>query len=521
MMEYTFDYMKAADTMMEKGDYVTALHYYFLQRNVDYYSEVDVAIGVAYMEMGLIKEATKYYMYAYVNDNKNTDALEGLVCCYKDIDKDIALYYLHRIVVLDGEDFDFEPEELDMMEEEPYNPSLTLHDRRNKEKLLNEAIDRLSATDIEGGKKLLGKIGKEDFQYCDAQFILATVALDEHRPKKALSHAKNALEVDPKDLGGYMAMAMACESLNKIDEMNEWVAKIDALNVTSEESVSKVALCFINLGVANLALKYYKRKYEFTPFDKNTLVCLASLYSTVDKAKAIKYINKACTIFPENVVLKEIASRIYGGAFIMPRDLMALKKQWHEKIKNIFIHNDEDVCSPENIKIIKWLLCEEDELYLQAAICTYVTGLPEYESIINDLLCDPFASDMVKKQILLRKFIDEKQKKVDFVVGNIYRSIKIRHPRAPENLKSAYYIVLSSLAVEDSYNEAVLDRSLKRLKQAYDRLDDREKLSMGVLAAVLRKMTVGGDEHQYCELYDVDPGEYDDLVQKLDLQGEI
>lgn len=518
-MEITFDYMNAADAMAEKGDYISALHYYFLQRNTDYFGDVDVAIADVYMEMDLINEATKYYMYAYAYDNDNKDALEGLICCFKEFDEEAALYYLHKIALLDEDEFNFDPSDFDLLSRDYEKPTLTVHNRKDKEDVMNEALSKLQSSDIDGAKELLHQIDKGDLQYCDARLALASVALDESDPSKALDLANEALEIDAKHLGSHMIKIMAYELMGDTDKMEEWIGKLEKLDLKSEEDITKTAMYFINFR-PDIAIKYLMQKLEFAPYDKMTLICLASAYLKSDKGKAVKYINEACSVFPGDVELKEIAARIYGGKFDMPKDYLELKNEWHSKIKGIFLNKDEDILSPENMRNVKWLLQGDNDLYLQAAVCTYITGMSEYDGIINECLLNPFISDIVKKHILLRRFCDEKQKKVKFVVSNIYRSIRIKHPDVPDNLKNAYYIVLSSLAIEEYNFEIALNRSLKRLRQTYDDLEDREKLSMGGLAVLLRKMTVGGNEEEYCKIYDTDMEEYRAVARKLGFGGD-
>lgn len=514
-MGITFDYMSAADAMVEKGDYVSALHYYFLQRNSRYYSDVDVAIGDVYFEMDLVEEATRYYMYAYAADTYNTDALEGLVCCFKEFDEQAALYYLHKTTLLDDSDMVFDPNDFDLLSPDYGKEPLVVHDKHDKEKDMDEAVDLMQNSKVDEAKEVLMSIGPKDKQFGEARLALASLALEESDPSKALEIAQDALSVDPKLLGCIVITIMAYDIMGDEEKMNEWIDRLDKLGLDDEEDITKAAMCLLPIDI-DMSLKYFLRKLEFSPYDRMAFICIASIYSQKeDRDKAIKYIDKACTIYPEDVELKEIASRIYGGKFIMPKGLIDLKNEWSEKLKELFMSGDKDFEEPENMKLIKWLLQSENDMYLQTAVCTYVTGMPAYDKLINDVLLDPFVHDVVKRHILLRRFSDERQKKVKFVVSNIYRCVRIKRPDVPDNLKNAYYLVLASLALEEYNFDAALNRSLKRIKQAYDGLEDREKLSMGALAVLLHKTTVGGNEEAYCKIYDTDMDEYHSVAQKL------
>lgn len=509
-----FDFMNAADVMAEKGEYASALYYYFLQRNLEYDSDVDVAIADVYMEMGLVGEATKYYFYAYSADETNKDAVEGLVCCFKEWDDEAALFYLHRLALFDDAEIDFDPGEFPMLND---SPRLTVHDRADKSEVLGMAFDHMHNFKIDKAKELLESIAEGDHQFCDSRMALASIMLEENKPTDAIELTADALKVNPKHVGLHMVMVMALDALGRNDEVDEWIKRVDMLDNMTEEETAKTGLCLMNYRPLS-AKKYLLRTLDYAPYDKLNLMCLAAVcLEEENKPEAVKFINRVCSVYPDDVLLKEVAHRIYNDNFHMPGDLLAIKDEWTKRIKTMLIGECGDLTDPENVKCIKWLLSSDEDMYLQVAVCTYITGMPEFEDVINDFLCNPNVVDIPKKHIIMRKLCDPRQKRVNFVVGNIFRSLKLRHPDLPANLLSAYYLVFASLAVEVYTFESALSHSLRKLKKAYEECETRDDLPVGALAVILRKLTKDGDEAQYCKLYDTDLDEYRKVVEALGL----
>ncbi|MCH5163642.1 MAG: hypothetical protein J1F36_01350 [Clostridiales bacterium] len=518
MAKISFDYMIAADKMAEKGEYESALHYYFLERNSRNDSDIDVCIGDTYAAMGLPREAIKHYMTAYAADRYNKDALEGLIVCYKDIDEDAAFYYLHCVLGQDGEEFD------DFgVDYEPEYPPLTVHDKKDKSEVMDEAVSLLESGNIDGAKELLESINRESYQYCDALLARASLAMDKANTTEAMALADEALSVNPDHLGTHILKIMVYDSLGDKANAEEWIAKLDALNPKQEDEVTKVALCLANYKNTDLAEKYILRKLEFAPYDKLMLMCLSAIYAGKgDEHSAFKIANKVCSIYPNDIAVKEITSRIFSGQSIkMPDEMFYLKRDWTKDIKQMFLEDIDSITQPESIKKIKWLLQNDDDLYLQSAVCALVTGMPEYDNLMNEILIDPFAPAIVKKQILLRRICDERTKKVKFVISNIFRSLKVKHPVAPDNLKYAYYYAFIALAVIELTFERRLNREFKRLHEKYEICTDesKEQLPINALATHLFYMTEGGIKERCLELFDCEQADFDKVSEMLGLQG--
>lgn len=514
MANIKFDYIEAADQMAEKGDYESALHYYFLGKSNGPDDFIDVCIGDTYAAMGLKREAIKYYMRAYAANQDNDEAVSGLIFCYKDIDYEAAFYYLHCVLKNSDEDFD-----LDMYEDDV--PELSVHDRRDKSEAMDMAYLMLDNGDVESARETLRSIGKDSYQYCDSLLALASLEMENSNVDEAQRLADEALSVEPKHIGIHMLKIVAYLSVGDKASADEWIKKLDALDPRDEDSVTRLSLCFTNYEYYEPAKKYLLRKLEFNPYDKISLLCLCKIYVWEGStAAAWKTANRVCAIYPDDVEAKELSTRILSNEEIrMPDEVLNLKREWTTYIKDLFLVEGSDFSAPENIRRIKWLLQSGEDLYLQSAVCAFVTGMPEYDSIINDVLIDPFAQSLVKKQILLRRLCDEKTKRIKVVLSNLFRSYKVRHPNAPDNLKYAYYYAFIALAVTELNFDRKLNAAFKRLHEKYTVCNDdrKEDLPLSALAAKLYSMTVRAPDKFCCNHFDCKLEDLIHVSEMLDL----
>ena len=520
MAKFTFDYLSAANVMAQKGDYEAALHYYFLERNVNPGEDIDVFIADTYSAMGIYNEALRFYFRAHAQNQYNEDAIRGIILCLKDFDEDAAFYYLNCVLGDASEDVGVEFDDCD----EP--PVFTLHDRRDKSQIMDKAYRLLESGNADGANEIFESISKDAYQYCDSVLARATLKMDKMQVDEAMKLADEALDVDPDHLGTHILKIMAYDTLGDRNKVAEWIDRLDKLDVCDEEDVLKVALCLCNYEFYGKAEKYINRKLQFMPYDKLMLMCLCALkMAQGDSQSAFKVANKVNTVYCEDVEVKEITSRILSGKGVkMPKELFELKREWAEKIKNLFMENG-GFTLPEHIMWIKWLLKCDDYLYLQSAVCAYVTCLPEYKNIVDDILIDPFAPPIVKKQILMRRVCDESTTQINFVISNVFRSLKVTHPKVADNLKYAYYYVFVALSVMELSFEQGLERAFGVLRARYAACEDvqKEQLSINVLASLLFFMAQKGGkiskdfEGEHLELFDCERQEFERAGKMLGL----
>ncbi len=520
MAEFSFDYHTAAEKMAKKGEYQSALHYYFLERNMG--EDVNMEIADVYGAMGILHEAIRYYMRAYAKDNSNEDALNGLIYCYKDIDEDASYYYLERAMSLMGENDFEEYDEADLDEMFAPEPMFTVHDRRDKSEILNLAFKRIENGNIDEARTLLQTIDKDSYQYSDALLAIASIE-PEADGDVVIGLVDKALEADPRNLRGYLFKAAYYSHKKDEDNLKKCMEDIYALDFREEEDVYKAAMCLCNYNRYDLAEKYIERKLEFTPYDRIMLILLsAAQYMKGEKQKALKIAGKVCAIYPDDIETKEFIRRIFSEESAdLPEEMVKLRSEWIGDIKKLFLEDSGDITSPENIMKIKWLLQSDEDIYLQSAVCAFVTGMPEYDSFMNEILIDPFAQPIVKKQILLRRICDPKTKIVKFVISNVFRSIKVRHPRVEDNLKFAYYYVFIALAVTELRFESELNSAFKKLSDKYKKCEDEKKheLSVNVLASILHNLAMGGNVKTSCAYFDSEEADLQKAVDMLDLRG--
>ena len=514
-MAKDFDYIKAATTMVEKGEYESALYYYFLARKTSPSDDVDLSIANVYLAMGLYDEALKFYIRAYAVCKENEDAVKGIVFCLRDRDSNAAYYYLHYVLNENArEDVGFDYEEYEEM------PRLAVHDRRDKSELMEKAYELIEKGDFVEAENIFSSVASESYQYADALVGRATLRMDEAKADEAQAFALEAIGVSPNHVGAHVIMIMVCDSKGDKLRMDEWAQRLYALDSKAEDDVIKIALCLCTYGYYSLAEKYVLRRLEFAPYDKLMLLNLLNIHmSNGNVDKAYKVANKVNVIYPEDVEIKELTARLLkGGDSKMPSELFAFRREWTENIKNLFM-SDEAFTQPEHIMWVKWLLSSEEYIFLQSAVCAFVTGMPEYDDILDEVLIDPLAHQMIKKQILLRRACDKRTEKVEFVVSNIFRSLKVEHPQVAENLEFAYYYVFAFLAVMDFDFEKGLSQAIKKMAQKFDNASeqDRGELSLNALAAHLYLLARGGKVKAALELFECSEEEFKKAATVLDI----
>ncbi|MBR2968107.1 MAG: hypothetical protein IKC35_04980 [Clostridia bacterium] len=514
-MAKKFDYITAAAKMVEKGEYESALYYYFLERKVAPSDDVDLSIANVYAAMGLNNEALKFYFRAYAACKDNEDAIKGIIFCLKDIDSNAAYYYLHCVLNENArEDVGFDYEEYD----EP--PPLKVHDRRDKSELMEKAYELIEKGSLDDAEKIFSSIASESYQYGDALVGKATLRMDEAKADEAQKLALEAIGVSAKHVGAHVIMIMVCDAKNDKQGMDEWARRLHQLDSKAEDDVIKTALCLCTYGYYALAEKYVLRRLEFAPYDKLMLLNLINVHmsgGSVDKA--YKVANKVNVIFPEDVEVKELTTRLLKSKDCkMPSELFAFRREWAENIKNLFM-TEGAFTEPEHIMWVKWLLESEEYMFLQSAVCAFITGMPEYDEILDEVLIDPLAHQMIKKQILLRRACDRRTERVEFVISNVFRSLKVEHPQVAENLEFAYYYVFVALAVMELEFEKELAQAIKKIAQRYDNANeqDRAELSLNALATHLYLLARGGKVKNVLELFDCSEEEFKKAAAVLDI----
>ncbi len=528
MTKLDFDIIGAAEKMLKKGDYISALHYYFLERNTGN-KAVYKNIADTYGAMGILTEAIKYYLKAYAEDKEDEEALNGLIYCYKDIDEEASYYYLNMAMRLVGEhdyeEYDDEDEELDdvlLKQMSDSKKPLTVHDKRDQSDLLEEAYQMIEDGDHKAAKKILDQIDPESYQYSDALLALASIEPKADSPK-TIKLVERSLEVNPKSVKAHLFRIVYYAHKKNADKLESSLGALESLDLTDADDLTKAALCLCNFNRYESSEKFIMRKLKMTPYDKIMLLCLSSVnYAKGDIQGALKVANKVSSIYPDDIETKEMILRIMSmeGANL-PEEMIKQKQEWTQYIKNLFLDDSNDITSPESIMKIKWLLQNDDDVYLQSAVCAFITGMPEYEEIVNDLLIDPFTQIIVKKQVLLRRICDPKIKTVDYVVSNLFRTVKIRHPRVPSNLKFAYYYVFIALAITEVHFESILDRSFKKLSDKYKACTDEAKkdLPINALAAILYYFLMDITEPLSCSLFECDIEDFNKAAKMLNIEG--
>lgn len=148
--------------------------------------------------------------------------------------------------------------------------------------------------------------------YCEvAWHQLGKQYLEEKELQKALTAFDFAVISDDTFIGAYLEKAKVLERLNRHEEAIEQYTITMAIEGTTAYTFLKIACCYEQLKIDDLALKFYNKAIEEDPaFDKGWMGISLFYFSRKDFLKSLFYINKAIDIDSENVDYWNFYSKI-------------------------------------------------------------------------------------------------------------------------------------------------------------------------------------------------------------------
>ena len=482
-----FSNLEAALAMQAEGKYLSAL--YYCDKIQDEEGEclpyVSVLRGDIYFDMGLTSEAVREFMRAYSQDRQEEGAIEGLIDCYKIIDKGAAVFYMAE-AIRDG----VPPEAFadDVSQGEHF---FEMTDRTDYSEHIEAALGMIESGDGDKAREILDSIPIAANQYADSCVIKGTLYFEKGDLEQASSLAKEAIEANKLCVGAYILQAMVADKKGDAATLNRVTDEIVNLEIKDQSEALKAALALCNYGFTQKSADFIKKFMVEFPFDKISLLFLASLKT--DDKEWKKCCHDASLIYRDDEMVKEVTSRLLSGKQVkIPDGIFEIRLEWLNDIKDALI-GDVDIHSEQIKRKIKWLLHSgEDELF-QATIVAAIGRDDYFTDILDDALIDPMVVTAVKRHILYAKFCDDRVENIKFVAYNAYREINISHPSAPEMLKAAYYQNCMLHALRGEYDENILSKVLSDfcIRQAELTKEQAEELSIVAVAELMHERTGG------------------------------
>lgn len=482
-----FSNFDAALAMQSEGKYVSALYYCqrLEQDEGDCLPYISVLRGDIYFDMGLTGEAVREFMRAYAEDKQEEGAIEGLIDCYKILDKGAAVFYMAEAV---KEGIPAEAFIDDMTVNERF---FEMTDRTDYSEHLDAAIVMIESNRKDEALATLDKIPTSAVQYADACIVKGTVAFEEGDLEKAESMVNAAMAAKKDCAGSYILKAMIADKRGDAVKLNEITDSMEKIECADQSDALKVALALYNYGFTDKAAAFLKQRMVNFPYDKICMLFLASLKA--DEKDWRKYCYDAQLIYRDDEMVNEITTKLLDGEDVkIPDAIFEIRLKWLGDIKDALIGVAE-IRDKQLKRKIKWLLHSgEDELF-QATAATAIAKDDYFTDIIDDALIDPMVTTTAKRHMLYAKFCDEKVDVIKFVAYNAYREVEVVHPTAPDTLKAAFYQNCMLFSLSGEYESSRLVKALNYLTERYSALSVEQANSLSIIAvAALMNEVAGG-----------------------------
>ena len=498
MNKKQFDYLSAAQKMFDKGDFKSALHYAFLQRDIEQNEEVYAFIADTYVEMGLYDEAFSCYLKAYDFKPKDPRIFDGILECLRDEDGAAAAFYMQEQMSGDQNVLEMFSELSECIEDSdldglfadspPQEPNR--YDWRDQSTLMDEAIFCAHTGNHEEAERLFDSIGKDSFQYESAAYASASLKLSRDDADGAIAILDDIIARGSESVDVHITKVIAHDFKGDRDGVEAAIKILDTLQEKGVDDTIKVALCLCSYGHFAEAEKHVNKALQYCPYDKVLLLCMGDVRLHQGKYdEALEIMNEICAVFPEDIEAHELARRLKENRVpSLMREKLEIGNEWGEKLSHILLEGG-DLTTDEAKKLIKWAYKCSINQALQAALGVAISKLPELDALTKELLVDPFISSDVKKPILRRKILGGKDKQIKLVTQNALKTIEVNPPDSPNSLRAAYCEVLTYLAIEELFFEKDFAIAVDKISTVMRSSDEAASLAKQVVAAVLYEIS--------------------------------
>lgn len=524
MANFKFDNANAASAMMKKGEYESALYY----ANLAYESSPDekneLSVADAYEAMGLYDLALRIYMRQFAKDQQNYAALNGIIECLKATDPETAYYYMNYAPEDEIDEEEYFDDGAETVSVPGGDFQFAVHDKNDQSQQLAIAIELIEHDCFDDAMEILIKIGKDSPQYADALLSIATIYFKKRKLKQAENIVDEAIEEFPDRYGLYMLKIMINDALRRRDKIEQCAQKLVELDLKNEEDIEKAYMCLCAYGCYDKAITYIQRKLEFTPYDKQTLLCYQKAKLEVgENDQAVKIANRLNNVYHGDIEVEEMTKKIFEDPRVkMPKGLYDLKTDLLERMKLIVnertLDNTEQTpVTKEDTTLIRWLFGCKEYAFWQSVMTFILPHTPEVNEMIDDLLLDPAISDIQKKQMLTRRVCDDGERHVKFVVSNVYRAFNVKFPRVEKTVQQAYRQAFVVFMVTEFAFQRALDRELKNFAASYEKCKSSEKsdIQEPTWGAVLFAMVKHPQDEEFLKFFGCNSKEYHKALRLL------
>lgn len=307
--DYYYD--KAAD-YTDDGNLVPAIYNYYRSLSLEPFNPWTMSdIGTCYLELGLMSDALEWFNRALAIDRNCTSAAFGIVQImaatgkYKAAERLVPLCSREDLdgYLESGEFFDSP-----VFTESDDNGPFRIVDKDVGNRLLSSALSALQTGDVARAEEKLRLVDEKSKAYCEAAYYLALILYDRGDYEGALAVSERMIKVCPCEVKTYIIRIAVCLKLNMTEEGERACARLEKLEPGDFAECIGVAFCLSDIGLYDLALRFYEHAVKLQPYHKTALLLYAlCLHNTGDGEKCRETFVKACNLYPEDGLLASYA----------------------------------------------------------------------------------------------------------------------------------------------------------------------------------------------------------------------
>lgn len=303
--DYYYD--KAAD-FSDAGKPGQAVYNYYRSLSLEPFNPWTMSdIGMCYFELGVPAEALDWFNRALAIDKNCCSAAFGIVqimaasgnygaaerfiplCAREDLDD-----YLES-----GEFFAGAASGSENEDTAPFR----LLDKDIGLRLLSSALEDLQKGDVSASEEKLRAIDVKSKAYCEAMYYLALILYDRGDFYGALAVSEKMTENCPGQIKTYIIRLAVCSRLEMEPESREATEKLGKLDPGDFSESVGVAFCLSDIGMYDIALRFYKNAVKLQPYHKTALLLLGLCYHNVgDNEHCREIMVNLCKLYPEDCI---------------------------------------------------------------------------------------------------------------------------------------------------------------------------------------------------------------------------
>ena len=519
-------YYDLAMKKLDEGDFPLGIYHLYcaLWRQPD--PDIKLELAEAYFDIDNLELAEKFYVQVLAERPKDEDAYLGLInCMLQQNEYDLAEYYYHTAVnlgILDENEM--------VMDDPPARSDIKIYDRTDKSELMNIAAKLMMSGDIEYAKQLLRSVRPEAKQYREANSLLAIIAFNEGDYDGTLAYAEKILSVEANDPYGLICKVMALHHLGFTTEFKENLSLLDAVGELDDKDTMRAAMCMMNIGLTDRAIKYLRRATDFNGYDRSVLTALAvCLGASENYEEAKKTVITAHRLYPEDAEIKLYARLISNGESEKLRQYMLhgfSGKEWCRDVA-AFLDKYSDAAAAERVlkhdggmlDKINWLFTG-DERALQVRAGKLLAADRSRHDLVRSLLLAPSLNLQVKKELFKAFLCHSADRVVKIYICGLLRAFTPRRFRRYEPLNDSYYSAYATFAFIDTDFDKRLFEAYGEIKRRLERSGASLNVETG--AALMFAIAEKSKDKKYdragvCEVFKIPEEEFGRAAAALNL----